>query len=219
MGLTQFIVTFAITFITSTKYVGIFVLMACESMILPVPSEAVMPFAGFAVFSKTLTFFGIIVASTLGSITGSLISYWIGRYGGRAFVKRWGKYLLLDEHDLDVTERFFNRNGEKTIFISRFIPVIRHLISIPAGVGRMRLGKFILYTTVGAALWNAFLGYLGFVLGSHWERIKQFGEVIDIIIVVLLLAFLAYLIIRAKRRKRAAQEQQTGKTNTPNSAP
>lgn len=208
MGLTQFIVDFATHFISDTGYIGIFVLMTFESMILPVPSEAVMPFAGFAVNNNTLTFVGILVASTLGSILGSLLSYWIGKYGGRPLVRKWGKYLLLSEHDLEITERFFCRQGEKTIFFSRFIPVIRHLISIPAGVGRMPMGKFLVYTTIGAAMWNGFLGYLGVVLGANWEHIKKYSEILDIVVVVALLVALTYFIIHAKRRKKTMDTKE-----------
>ena len=152
--MTALIITFATNLIAKTGYAGIFALMTLESMVAPVPSEAVMPFAGFLLYQKTFTLFGVIVASTAGSLVGSLISYWIGAKGGRVIVLRYGKYLLLNTHHLDATERFFSRYGEWTIFVSRFIPIVRHLISIPAGIGRMKLGKFCAYTIAGAALWN-----------------------------------------------------------------
>lgn len=204
MGLTGLIISFATAVIAKTSYVGITFLMTLESMVAPVPSEAVMPFAGFLWYDRKLTFLGIIIASTLGSIIGSLISYYIGAYGGRPLVKRFGKYVLLNEHHLDKTEQFFLKHGEKTIFISRFIPIIRHLISIPAGVGRMRLGKFILYTTIGAGLWNAFLTWLGFQLRDKWEIIRHYTEIIDIIIICAIVAGILYLII--KRRKRQSRQ-------------
>src|SRR3989344_5804666 len=129
-------------------YFGVFVLMTFESMIIPIPSELVMPFAGFLAAKGEMSFILVVVFSSLGSVFGSLISYYIGKYGGRKLVFDYGKYFLLDETDLIKTEQWFSNKGEKTVFISRFIPVVRHLISIPAGIGKMNLGKFIFYTLI-----------------------------------------------------------------------
>jgi membrane protein DedA with SNARE-associated domain len=203
MGLTEFIVRYATLVISKTSYLGIGILMTMESMIMPVPSEAVMPFAGFLWFEHKLSFWGIVLASTTGSIVGSLLSYCIGAYGGRPFVKKYGKYFLLNEHHLDSTERFFSRHGEITIFVSRFIPVVRHLISIPAGLGRMNLLRFSVYTIVGAGLWNSFLTWLGYRLRDNWETIRQYTEVIDVVLVVVLLSavgFFIYKQIQAMKR-------------------
>lgn len=193
MGITQWIANTAVAFIAATSYPGVFLLMVLESMVFPVPSEAVMPFAGFLIVDGQFTFTGVIIASTLGSIVGSLASYAMGYYGGKPFIKRFGKYLLLDTHDLEITERFFAKRGELTIFISRFIPVIRHMISIPAGLGKMNLWKFIIYTTLGAGLWNAFLTYVGYKLKSNWMEVMEYSHTIDIVVVAILgLAFLYY---------------------------
>ncbi len=193
MGITQWIANTAVAFISATSYPGIFLLMVLESMVFPVPSEAVMPFAGFLIVDGQFTFTGVIIASTLGSIVGSLVSYAMGFYGGKPFIKRFGKFLLLDVHDLELTEKFFAKRGELTIFIARFVPVIRHLISIPAGLGKMKLGKFIIYTTLGAGLWNSFLAYVGFKLKENWSEVMKYSHVIDIVVVAVLgLAFLYY---------------------------
>jgi len=193
MGITEWIAENAVLFITATSYPGIFLLMVLESMVFPVPSEAVMPFAGFGVFDGKFTFSGVIIASTLGSIVGSLASYAMGFYGGKPFIKRFGKYLLLDTHDLEITERFFDKRGELTIFISRFIPVIRHMISIPAGLGKMKLWKFIIYTILGAGLWNSFLAYVGYKLKENWTEVMKYSHIIDIVVVgVLGMAFMYY---------------------------
>jgi len=193
MGITQWIANTAVAFISATSYPGIFLLMVLESMVFPVPSEAVMPFAGFLIVDGQFTFTGVIIASTLGSIVGSLLSYAMGFYGGKPFIKRFGKYLLLDVHDLELTEKFFAKRGELTIFIARFVPVIRHLISIPAGLGKMNLGKFIIYTTLGAGLWNSFLAYVGFKLKENWTEVMKYSHTIDIVVVAILgLAFLYY---------------------------
>jgi membrane protein DedA with SNARE-associated domain len=194
MGLTELLIQKITFFIDATGYASVAVLMMLESMIVPVPSEAVMPFAGCLITTGRFTFLGVAVASTLGSILGSLISYAMGYYGGRPFVTRFGKYLLLNMHDLEVTENFFKKHGSFTIFIGRFIPVIRHLISIPAGAGRMNLMHFILYTTTGACAWNMFLAWLGYHLGNHWELIHKYSKPIDIGMVILILAALIYFI-------------------------
>ena len=193
MGITEWIAKTAVAFIAATSYPGIFLLMVLESMVFPVPSEAVMPFAGFLIVTGQFTFTGVIIASTLGSIVGSLASYAMGFYGGKPFIKKFGKYLLLDTHDLEITERFFAKRGELTIFISRFIPVIRHMISIPAGLGKMNIWKFIIYTVLGAGMWNAFLTYVGFKLKENWTEVMTYSHIIDIVVVAVLgLAFLYY---------------------------
>lgn len=193
MGITEWIAKTAVAFIAATSYPGIFLLMVLESMVFPVPSEAVMPFAGFLIVTGQFTFTGVIIASTLGSIVGSLASYAMGFYGGKPFIKRFGKYLLLDTHDLEITERFFAKRGELTIFISRFIPVIRHMISIPAGLGKMNIWKFIIYTVLGAGMWNGFLAYVGFKLKENWTEVMKYSHIIDIVVVAVLgMAFLYY---------------------------
>jgi membrane protein DedA with SNARE-associated domain len=174
-------------FIGWLGYPGILILMAMESMIFPVPSEAVMPFAGFLIAEGKLTFTGVIFFSTLGSIIGSLISYYIGAWGGRPILKKYGKYLCLNNHHLDVTEKFFKTHGELTIFICRFIPVVRHLISIPAGIGKMNLARFIVFTAIGAVIWNAFLAYMGYLLKSNWEEVIKYSSLLDVFVILVLI--------------------------------
>jgi membrane protein DedA with SNARE-associated domain len=201
MGLTAFIAAFATQLIEKLGYPSVFVLMVMESMVFPVPSEAVMPFAGFLIVQKTFTFWQVILVSTLGSIVGSLISYAIGFYGGMPFVKKFGKYALLDVKELETTEKFFKKHGEITIFICRFIPVVRHLISIPAGIGKMNLVKFSIFTIIGAGLWNAFLSYVGYVLKSNWGEVMKYSHIIDIVIVAFLSGLVGLYIYRHVKRK------------------
>jgi membrane protein DedA with SNARE-associated domain len=206
-GLTAWIAATATHFIDTSGYVGIMILMTLESMVAPVPSEAVMPFAGFAVSNGTLSWAGVIFFSTLGSILGSLIGYWMGAKGGRPLVERWGKYLLLDKHDLDVTEKWFTKRGDFTVFICRFIPVIRHLISIPAGIGKMNLIKFSIYTLVGAAMWNTLLTTAGFYLKENWKEIMKYSHIIDyviVVIMVLVVVFYGYKLIKNRKKERTA---------------
>ena len=194
MGVTELLIDKIVSFIDSAGYASVSLLMMLESMVAPVPSEAVMPFAGFLVASGRFTFFGVTLASTLGSIVGSWLSYFLGYYGGRPVIYRFGKYLLLSQHDLAMTERFFAKYGSPAIFIARFVPVIRHLISIPAGIGKMKWLPFTIYTTIGAALWNMFLTWLGYHLRNHWDIIHQYSKPIDIVMLLFLLAFLGYFI-------------------------
>ena len=193
---------FFIRVIEMLGYPGIVLLMALESMIAPVPSELVMPFAGFLAGQGKLNFMLVIVFSSLGSLLGSLISYYIGKRGGYSLVKKFGKYLLLDETDLQKTQQWFEKRGEKTIFISRFIPVVRHLISIPAGVGRMDLKKFCLYTVLGATLWNGFLAYVGFVLGQRWEMVRQYTEPLSLAVAIILVIAAVIVVYRQVKHKK-----------------
>ena len=201
MGLTEFLANYITHIIDQAGYVSVFVFMVMESMVLPVPSEAIMPFAGFLIASKTFTFWNVVVISTLGSIVGSLISYYAGYFGGMPFVKKFGRYVLLDEHELAATEKFFTKRGEITILICRFVPVIRHLISIPAGTGKMNIIKFIIFTVIGAGLWNAFLAHVGFVLKSNWAEVMKYGKIIDSAVVLMLLAFIGIYVMRHLKKK------------------
>jgi membrane protein DedA with SNARE-associated domain len=206
VGITESLAAFGTTVIGGIGYIGVFLLMVAESMVLPMPSEAVMPFAGFVIAEGRLGWAGVIGAATLGSIVGSLIGYAIGAFGGRPFARRFGRYVLLDQEDLDAADRFFQRRGGLTIFLSRFIPVVRHLISIPAGMGRMPLLPFCLFTVAGAGLWNSFLAWCGYVLKRNWTTVMRYSHVIDIVVVVLLAALVVLYVARhlLKRRAKAA---------------
>jgi len=208
MGITEFLATYITAFIDKTGYISVFILMIMESMVFPVPSEAVMPFAGFLIEEGRFSFFMVIFISTLGSIIGSLISYCIGLWGGEPFIRRFGRYLLLNNDDLEFSRRFFDRYGEITIFISRFIPVVRHLISIPAGFGKMNIVRFSIYTVIGAGLWNAFLAWVGFKTRQNWTVVMKYSSVIDHAVLAILAVFFIYFvwrhILRRKKNGRAA---------------
>lgn len=202
MHITELLIEWCTQFISVTGYAGIFVLMTLESMIAPIPSEAVMPFAGFLISDGQLSWVGVILASSLGSVAGSVVSYYAGKYGGNRFVLKFGKYLLLNEEHLMSTERFFAQHGQWTVFVSRFVPVVRHFISLPAGIAKMPLGKFLLYTIVGATLWNTFLGYVGFKLRDNWNTIKQYTHWLDIIVVVCILAGISYFVWKQLHKQK-----------------
>lgn len=162
-------------------YIGVAVLTLLENVFPPIPSELILPVAGFLVSTGELSFVWVVVAATVGSVVGALLFYglgfWLGDKRLRAFIQRYGRWLALDESDLDEAEAWFERHGGKAVFVGRLVPSLRSLISIPAGVARMPLGRFVVYTTVGSGIWNAALVGAGVVLGDQWERVKPFLSV------------------------------------------
>jgi len=195
-------------------YVGAGFLMALESMIAPVPSELVMPFVGFLVVEGKFSAVAAIAATSLGSIIGSLISYCMGYWGGRPLVLRVGKYLLLNREHLEWTENWFERHGSWTIFVSRFIPVVRHLISIPAGLGRMKLSSFCVYTVIGATLWNSFLLWCGYHLRQNWMLVERYSKILDIVVLVILVAGGLWFFLRYATRVGIFGLGKPGRPNT-----
>jgi len=203
--ITELISKIAVQILETTAYFGAFILMALESMIAPVPSEAVMPFVGFLVTDGKWDLWLALLATSLGSLVGSLLSYWMGYYGGKPLVLKVGKYLLLNRHDLELTERYFNqRQGLLTVFIARFIPVVRHFISIAAGMGNMPLVPFMLVSVIGATMWNGFLLYLGMRLREHWTVVQKYSHQVDIVIIIVAVIGLGWFIrsrLAARKRK------------------
>lgn len=196
------IALFCISAISLMGYTGVGFLMMLESMIFPIPSELVMPFAGFLIAEGEMTFFWAVFSATIGSLIGSLLSYYLGLYGGEKFIIRYGKYFLLNEEHLNKTKKWFNKKGELTIFIGRFIPVVRHFISIPAGLGRMNLKRFILYTLIGAGIWNSFLTYIGLVLGNNWESISHYSDYFSWGILIVIVIVGAYFFFKEIKKKK-----------------
>ena len=185
-------------------YWGAAFLMALESMIAPVPSELVMPFVGFLAADGKFSIPMAIVFTSIGSLVGSLISYYLGLWGGRPLVLKAGRYLFLNHEHLEWTERWFAKNGSWTIFVSRFIPVVRHLISIPAGLGRMNVWSFFIFTLVGATIWNTFLLYCGYKLRQNWTLVQQYSHELDIVVGLLGVATLGiWAGVRYFRKRRA----------------
>jgi membrane protein DedA with SNARE-associated domain len=191
-------------------YPGIIALMAMESSILPVPSELVMPPAGYWAAKGQMSFPIVLLCGVIGSILGALANYYGARLIGRPLIQRYGKYVLLSEKNLLRSERFFAEHGEISTLIARLFPVIRHLISIPAGLHRMPLPKFILYTAVGAGVWCTILTFIGYFLGQHDgmlrnEEIHRYATwALLALIPVSLLVILVYA--RRRRRRRSSAE-------------
>jgi membrane protein DedA with SNARE-associated domain len=201
--ITEKISELAVKILDTTGYAGATFLMTLESMIAPVPSEAVMPFVGFQVADGKWNLWASIGATSLGSILGSLLSYYIGYFGGKPLVLKVGKYLFLNQRDLAKTESYFHkRQGIWTVFIARFIPVVRHFISIPAGIGRMPLLPFLAVTLVGATIWNTFLLWCGYKLRGQWTIVQKYSHQIDYGVVALMVIGAVWWY---RKRKRDAQ--------------
>ena len=196
------IVTFCTNLIGQWGLPAVFVLMLLESACIPVPSEAIMPFAGFAVSQGHMSLLGIVVAGVAGNLCGSWISYAVGYYGGRPFVERYGRYVLLRPHHLVLAEHFFARYGPITVFVARMLPIVRTFISLPAGFGRMPFWKFTLYTVLGCVPWVLLLGFLGERLGSNWEKVRPLLHYLDYAVVVALVALVVWAIVRRRRGGR-----------------
>jgi membrane protein DedA with SNARE-associated domain len=189
-------------------YAGLAFLMALESMVAPVPSELVMPFAGFLVDQGRFTMLGGILASSLGTFVGSLIGYYMGKFGGYPVVTHFGRFLLLDRGHLEMTARWFERRGELTVFISRFIPVVRHFISIPAGVAKMNLVRFCGFTLLGGTMWNTFLLLVGIRLNKRWEIVHHYSREIDMVVMVII-GIVGVWWVRKQLQRRKSRSAQT----------
>jgi membrane protein DedA with SNARE-associated domain len=189
--------------ISAVSYAGVFLLMLLESTMFPLPSELIMPFAGFLVALNKMDVLTLIIAATLGSLAGSLFSYWLGRHFGHRIVRRFGKYLLLDNEHLKKAEKWFKNYGGRTVFISRFIPGIRHVISIPAGIGKMNIFKFSLLTVIGAGIWNTFLAWLGFILERNYNIVYKYTSYIDMLIVFIVCVLVIYYIYKIIDSRKA----------------
>lgn len=193
---------FVINTISSMDYLGIVLLMGIESANIPLPSEVIMPFSGFLVSTGRFNLFWVAIAGGFGCLWGSLLSYWVGAKGGRPLIEKYGKYILISKHDLDIADRWFARWGMGAVFVGRLLPVIRTFISFPAGIARVNLFWFSLWTFVGSVIWSYFLGWIGFKLGENWDSLKDYFHKFDYIIIAVILIGLMYYIYRHIRHSR-----------------
>lgn len=191
-----FLAGFIINTISLLGYAGIGAMMAIESMCIPLPSEIIMPFSGFLVSQGHFTLVGITIAGSVGSVAGSLIAYWAGAWGGRSFIEKYGKYVLITRHDMNIADNFFTKYGRSAIFFSRMLPVVRTFISLPAGIAKMNFTQFVVYTFVGSLPWCFALGYFGKKLGDRWDTLGGYFHKFDIIIVILFFIGAAWFIKR-----------------------
>jgi membrane protein DedA with SNARE-associated domain len=192
-------------------YPGIVALMAIESSVLPVPAELVMPPGGYWAAKGEMDAVLVVASGVLGSVLGSVASYFLAHWLGRGLVRRFGKYVLVSERSLDRTERYFAAHGEISVFIGRMLPVVRHLISIPAGIARMSLPRFIAYTALGATVWCTILTAIGYMLGRHegvlrHQDVRHYVSRVFIIVVPVLAVGAAIYVLWQRRRARAGEQ-------------
>lgn len=189
-------------------YFGVFFLIAIENIFPPIPSEVILLFGGFMTTMSKLTMIGVIIASTLGSIVGAIILYYIGKILNKERLKKIvkgkvGKILRLKEKDIDKADNWFDTKGNKTVFFCRFVPILRSLISIPAGMSEMPIPKFLIYTAIGSAIWNTVITIVGSIVGENWEKVLDiFDKYSHLTLIILIVLFILFAFIFFKKRKK-----------------
>ena len=206
-GLVKGAADLAIDGISRMGYVGIVLLTALEVVVFPIPSEVILPFSGYLAYLKRVSLYGVVLAGTIGSLMGSLAIYYLGLIGGRKILLKYGKYFMISENDIKLAEEWFNKYGEISVLISRLAPIVRTVISFPAGIGKMKLKKFIFYTTIGSFLWCYLLAYSGYVLGPNWALISSYFEKLDIIALIAVIVLSIRLIFKLKEKRQLKTEQ------------
>jgi membrane protein DedA with SNARE-associated domain len=204
--------------ISAMGYGGVVLLMAIESACIPLPSEIIMPFAGYLVYQGRFTLHGAALAGAIGCVVGSIPAYYLGQYGGRPIIEKYGRYVLLSHRELDFADRVFQRWGQWVVLAGRLLPIIRTFIAFPAGVSRMPMGKFIAFTFAGSYPWCLALAWAGAKLGAAWHtdpRLKALYHRFELVIVVAFAAFAVWFVwtkVREARRYRAERRSETGTT-------
>jgi membrane protein DedA with SNARE-associated domain len=192
----EFLASFVISVISTMGLPGIVLLMAIESACIPLPSEVIMPFSGYLVFLGKYSLWSVGLAGAFGCVVGSVPAYYLGMYGGRPLIEKYGKYILISRHDLDMADRWFERHGEATVFFARLLPVIRTFIAFPAGVSRMEMKRFILYTFAGSLPWCLGLAYIGMVMGEKWPILREYFHKFDLLIGAVIVAAIVWYVRR-----------------------
>ena len=208
MSISSTIFNFAVSVVHNSGYAGVFGLMVAESATLPIPSEVVLPLAGYLVFQGQFNFALVVIVASIGSLVGTLIDYYIGCYLGRPAILRYGRYIRLNENHLKTTESWFAKHGEITVLLARFVPLIRTLVAFPAGIAKMKMWKFISFSIIGIVIWDALLTYLGYFFGQNYKTIVDdlSGAFTPIELAAVVVAIVV-LIVWARRRA-PKQEQQ-----------
>ena len=204
----EIISAFIVATISLLGYGGVVLLMAIESACIPLPSEIIMPFSGYLVSRGEMNLWLVGLAGAVGCVLGSMVAYWVGMYGGRPLIEKYGRYLLISHHDLDLADRWFAKHGEIIVFVSRLLPAIRTFIAFPAGVARMNVPRFIIYTFAGSLPWCIGLAFVGQKLGEQWDkdpRLKTLFHRFDFVIGALIVLAAAWWIWRHLRHSRTAK--------------
>ena len=208
-ALDQFVLPFIDSLYGRFGYIGVVIAMSIESAAIPVPSELILPFAGWSVARGVLepltqspwTYWGAVIAGVVGNTAGSLVGYAVGAFGGRPLLDRFGRYVLISTHDLDTADRWFMRWGDVTVFFSRMLPIVRTFISIPAGIARMPLWRFTLFSVAGAIPWVMLLVWGGLVLGDNWQDIKHALRGLDYLVAAVVVTLVALFVWRHLRAR------------------
>lgn len=196
-----------VAFISHTGYAGVLVLMAIESACIPLPSEIILPFSGFLVSTGRFQLWWVAIAGALGCNLGSMVAYAVGYYGGRPLAARYGRWVLIAPGDIERAEDWFRRRGDLAVFLSRMLPVVRTYIALPAGVARMPLLRFHVYTFLGSLPWCLLLAYIGARLGANWEALGPIFHRFDLVWAPLLLALVVFGIWHHAKRMRHSKIQ------------
>ncbi|MFL6649540.1 MAG: DedA family protein [Sulfurifustis sp.] len=192
--ITYLLAGFVIGTISRLGYGGVMLLMAIESACIPLPSEIILPFSGYLVYRGEMSLPLVALAGAVGCLLGSFVAYYAGAWGGRPLIEKYGKYILISPHDLVIADRWFARRGDITVFVGRLLPVIRTFIAFPAGVARMPVLRFSVYTLIGSYIWSFALTWIGMKLGEHWDTLGVYFHRFDTVIGVLFLAgIIAYV--------------------------
>ncbi len=205
-GIEEQIVLFLQNLFTTIGWPGVILAMTVESALIPLPSEVTMPLAGWMlVAAQGLSTTWVLwagLAGAIGNTLGSVITYWIGALGGRPLLERYGKYVFISRHDIEVADRWFQRYGEATAFFSRLLPVVRTFISLPLGIARMNFAKFTILTFLGSLIWSTALASAGYVFGQNWRQIREAMRPFDIPIILVLIVLVAWYVRRHLKRSR-----------------
>ncbi|HMG37691.1 MAG TPA: DedA family protein [Nitrososphaeraceae archaeon] len=202
------VIDFVISFISGLGYPGIFLLMILESALIPIPSEIIMPFSGFLVSNGTFDPISVVLAGTFGNLVGSILTYYLGIKAGRAFILKYGKYILFKKSHLEFTEELFEKYGDKISFFCRLLPAVRTYISLPCGVGKANFVKFSIYTFLGSLIWNSMLTYVGILFGNNWKNIDKYAIYLDIVAACVIVGFVIWFVVKVRRRNKSRQENE-----------
>jgi len=196
-----------ISIISTTGYFGVFILMALESACIPIPSEVILPFSGFLVWEGRFVLWQVVLWGALGNLFGSIIAYAVGYFGGRRAIEKYGKYILISCHDLDLADNWFKKYGQATVFFSRLLPIVRTFISLPAGIARMDFKKFCFYTFIGCLPWSWLLACFGVVMGENWEELKVYFHKFDLVIGVIIIVGIIWWVRRHFKSQPVKNEE------------
>jgi membrane protein DedA with SNARE-associated domain len=211
-GLEQQILDFIASTYNTLQWPGVVALMAVESACIPFPSELIMPLAGWMLIKEQSLPATYVLAAggygALGNTIGSVIAYIVGMWAGRPLLNKYGRYILISQRDLDTADRWFSKSGGWTVFVSRLLPVIRTYISLPAGIARMNIARFLVYTFIGSFIWSTGLAYGGYMMGEHWEKLRDTMRPFDPLFIAIILALIVFYIYRHVKQSKSDSVQR-----------